>query len=137
MASRELTIVVNALDAFIEKTVKAITLEVHSNLRRPPSEGGTPRDTSFATTNWVATIGVPVARVYGSREAVTSGPSQASISKVAGYRLEQGATYVSNFVRYIQILNAGHSKQAPAGFVQIAITKSVTTVSRFAGRLAS
>ena len=53
---------------------------------------------------------------------------QQGIAEVATqYTLDQGSVFVSNNVPYILKLNDGHSQQAPAGFIQTAIHKAVTT----------
>ena len=38
-----------------------------------------------------------------------------------------GPIYITNNVPYINSLNGGHSQHAPAGFVERAIVKAVTT----------
>lgn len=129
--SRELRVVVDDLTRFTRDSVVMLTLEVHANLVRAPSEGGTPVDTGFARANWVPSISAPVLTIDGSREAVSQGAAQRGLALVATqYALRDGPTYVSNNVRYIQVLNEGRSAQAPSGFVQNAVADAVRSVNR-------
>lgn len=116
------------LEAFTERLIVKLTLDVTANLKEM-----TPVDTGWARANWVAQIGRPLEE---DLSAVTPTPqaasgaesrSQSSLAGVAsGYSLRQGAIFVSNNVTYISRLNDGHSAQAPAGFVQRAVAKAVT-----------
>ena len=116
-----LEFVMQVLREFTEKHVKVITLDVTANLIED-----TPRDTSWARSNWVPAIGRSVDETNGSPLSVSTAAQQAGIAKVAtGYTLSKGKVFVSNNVPYILPLNDGHSKQAPAGFVQLAILRAV------------
>ena len=135
-ASKELTLVMNQLERFTAKVVKALILEVQAKLVRPASSGGTPRDTGFAAANWVPSISVPFLGIAGSRMAVSEGTASQGLAQVATqYMLRDGPAFVSNNVRYIQRLNGGSSKQAPSAFVQKAIADAVRAVDR--ARIAS
>jgi hypothetical protein len=92
---------------------KALILEIDKELRRT-----TPVDTGNARANWVPSVGSPAPR--GDRAAGTAA--------VLAYRLDQGALYVSNGVPYIRQLNNGHSKQAPALFVEAAVDVALARV---------
>lgn len=110
-----------ALTRFTEKHIKILTLEVTANLIED-----TPRDTGWARSNWIPSIGKSVDSVAGARNQVNASLQQAGLSAVAStYTLRSGSVFVTNNVPYIQPLNDGHSKQAPAGFVQLAILKAV------------
>lgn len=121
--------VLDVLTRFTEKHVKIITLDAVANLVED-----TPRRTGWARSNWVPSIGTPkdldgtppdddAARgAVGQRDAAR----EAGIAQiVTGYRLGLGRIYITNNVPYIRRLNDGHSKQAPAGFVQAAILRAV------------
>jgi len=79
----------------------------------------TPVDTGNARANWQATLDAPAVDVVtvGSPGAVMEPPGKDFDAE----RLR----FVSNNVAYIQRLDAGHSKQAPAGFVRAALAKAV------------
>lgn len=107
----------------IAAAAKALTLEIDKNLRKV-----TPVDTGHARANWVPSVGTPhtaqaeTVKVAGN---VGSAAHAAGVAKVAAYKLEDGPLWVSNNVPYIRILNYGHSKQAPAGFIEFAVDQAL------------
>lgn len=100
--------------------VRRITLRITDRLIRT-----TPVDTGWARANWVPSIGLPVTYPEGSKAGVTRASQQQGLARVVGYRIDQGAVYISNNVPYIQRLNEGSSRQAPAMFVEAAIEQGV------------
>lgn len=125
--------IVGQLERFTERLIVKITLDVTANLIAPPNKGGTPVDTGWARSNWVAAIGKSVVEDLSATEPSTqaagaAGQRQAaSLAGVASsYSLRQGVVFISNNVSYITDLNDGSSQQQPAGFVQRAIAKAVT-----------
>lgn len=108
------------LNRTLERVVRKVTLDITANLIRT-----TPVDTGWARANWIPRIGRPVGRPAGTREAVNTAEQAAGQASIASYRLQNGTTHVTNNVPYINRLNMGHSRQAPAGFVQGAIRKAV------------
>lgn len=132
---KQLKIVTVALTGDIEKAVKRISLGVVAELKKASSEGGTPVDTGWARANWVPSIGAPHEGTVGERppkaeegRAQVQADDSASVAGVAEvaarYTLNRGPVFISNNVPYIQALNDGHSKQAPAGFVQAAVIRA-------------
>ena len=129
MADRnQVRAIVRALEQVTERVITKITLDTTANLVET-----TPVDTGWARANWVPAIGSPYVADLADVEATAQGAAQAGATQqagiasvVSGYRLELGRVFVSNNVPYITRLNEGHSKQAPAGFVQRAIAKAVT-----------
>lgn len=90
-------------------------------------------DTGWSRANWVPAIGAPLLTDLSGIEPSVAGASsagakqQSALAGVAsGYRLGRGSVFVSNNVSYIVRLNDGSSRQAPSGFVQRAIAKTVT-----------
>lgn len=125
MATPKVQIVISELNAFVEKTMVALALQIIANLVASPSRGGTPVDTGWARANWAPNIGAPLAQTIGSRpKRGGSGIAPANPVGILGYSLGQGPIYITNNVPYIQQLNAGSSKQAPAGFIQTAIARA-------------
>lgn len=102
----------------IAHVCKMLVLEIDRELRR-----ATPIDTGHARRNWVASVG---SRFTG--EVDDDAARQAGLQQVLAYTLTSGALWVSNIVPYIQRLNYGHSQQAPAGFVEAAVDRAMTTV---------
>jgi hypothetical protein len=123
--SRNVRVVVDALEAFTEKAVRKLTLDATANLIED-----TPVDTGWARANWVPSIGraIAVRKTEEADPAIVPGQraqQQASIARVSTtYRLKQGSVFISNNVPYIVRLNEGSSDQAPSAFVQSAITRA-------------
>ena len=96
----------------------------------------TPVDTGRARSNWQVALG---AAPTGTRapyspgeEGSTSGTNtQAAIEQgrqaISGYRGGQ-VIHITNNLSYIGRLNAGHSAQAPSGFVERAVLAGVAAV---------
>ena len=130
MASRRIRIVVNSLGDFVDQVIKKIVLDIVANLKRAPSEGGTPVDTGWARANWIPNIGSPRSGTAGQRPdeggRADTGAQDAGVAEVlTSYTARRGAVHITNNVPYIVFLNAGTSRQAPAGFVERAIQKAV------------
>ena len=104
----------------VANVCKMIALEIDKELRRR-----TPVDTGHARRNWIPSVGVP-ARV----EAKDDRPHAEGVAAVLSYQLADGALWVANNVPYIRRLNYGHSSQAPAGFVEMAIDAALARVAR-------
>lgn len=113
----QVDIIVADLAQFSEDRLIGLVLDLNANLAI-----NTPIDIGWARANWVPSIGKPYeggkdkkperAKVAGALAAQQNGQAA-----VLGYKLEQGALFSTNNVVYIGMLNAGHSPQAPPGFV--------------------
>ena len=78
----------------------------------------TPVDTGRARANWNMSVGVIDTR---STENIAAPDAEATANeRLEGYDGNK-AVYISNHLPYIQRLNEGHSKQAPANFVEKAL----------------
>jgi hypothetical protein len=93
----------------------------------------TPVDTGRARSNWIANVGTSVNGIreayYPGKERSTAGPNaQAAIDQakatIAGASIGQ-EIHITNNLNYIGKLNDGSSRQAPAGFVEIAVKEGV------------
>ena len=124
--------IVRDLDRFIERAVIKVTTDVTAELTR-----ATPVDTGWARANWLPSLTQPRRQPAGQRSA--AGVAQAvaekaiGIARVLAYRVRHGVVYITNNVQYIQLLNEGHSGQAPSGFVQTAIVRALASFRRFRG----
>lgn len=128
MVASNIKVVVDALNTRVDDVVRRLVIEIVAILASPASQGGTPRDTGWASANWIASVGKPFEGTVGSREAVTASQQTASLEAILGYRHEQGSAFASNNVPYIAALNFGSSAQAPAGFVEYAVARGVQAV---------
>lgn len=111
-----LQFVIDDLRDFTAQRSVGLSLEIHAELTE-----STPIDTGWARSNWQMAVGTPATGVVGSPGSPGSPPL------VTSYRLGQGPINITNNVPYIQVLNDGHSQQAPAGFVEAAIDRAVGT----------
>ena len=105
--------VIAALRRQVEKRVATIEINLTANLIE-----ATPIDTGYARAHWVPTVGSP-------DMAGDLGAQAAGLAAAASYTLAQGKAYVANGASYIQRLNAGSSKQAPAAFVEREIARTL------------
>jgi hypothetical protein len=107
----------DALRKEVAHACRVLVLELDRELRR-----ATPVDTGHARRNWVPSVGQQLTEPVEDDAAHGAG-----IQQIIAYTLSQGALWVSNAVPYIQRLNYGHSTQAPAGFVEVAIDRAFAT----------
>lgn len=107
-----------ALRNHVERAMKMLALEVDRQLRKL-----TPVDTGHARRNWVPSVGSP-----NTGEVEGDGAHAEGIARVLSYKLTEGSIWVANAVPYIRALNYGHSKQAPVGFVEMAIDLALQAV---------
>ena len=78
----------------------------------------TPVDTGRARSNWLPSIETPRSDTVGVRMPSESlKDAEATFNVAPKFPL----LYLANNLPYIEPLNEGHSKQAPAGFVEDAI----------------
>lgn len=126
--SQQSRVIISALEQVAESVIKKVGLDISANLSRAPAEGGTPVDTGWARANWLSSVTKSINKPEGSPENVSAAETakQAGLLGLLTYRLKAGPVFISNNVPYILRLNDGHSKQAPAGFVQRAIQEAVT-----------
>jgi hypothetical protein len=98
----------------------------------------TPVDTGLARSNWTPELdrafeGLFPARVPGTRGSTADANSAATIEAGAptidAFDIHANREiHITNNAGHIQALNDGHSRQAPAGFVQIAVMEGLAKV---------
>ena len=103
------------LRSYAAERIRDLTINVQAGLMAE-----TPVDTGFAAANWQITIGAPATGTVAMGAGVAVGASV-----LADYQLADGSTFVTNNAPYIRRLNGGHSKQAPAGFVEAVVAREV------------
>lgn len=125
MARTDIRRTIRDIEKTGERQMKRLATSVNAELIK-----ATPVDTGWARANWIFSIGQPIDDVAGAPGKVGPAASaqSAGIGRVLVYKLHQGVIWLSNNVPYIQVLNAGHSKQAPAGFIEDAIDRGVRKV---------
>lgn len=128
--SKRIRIIGDGIPEKVNKLVKRVALVVDQALVT-----STPVDTGAARSNWVVRINEPN---QGTIDPYVSGSGGSSGNANAAAALEQGKRvilprkneqeiHITNNLPYIKRLNNGHSAQAPAGFVQMAVTVGVKT----------
>lgn len=124
--SGQVRAVVRALEKVSEAVVTRLTLNITANLVE-----STPVDLGWARANWVPAIGAAFTGNSGAADpdegsvSAQGARQQAAIAAMTAYKLGRGSVFISNNVPYISRLNAGSSRQAPAGFVQAAVREGV------------
>lgn len=101
---------------------------------------GTPVDKGRARSNWIVSLGAPSRTtvdpyVPGEGGSTAGANANAALAQgaavIGGYSgLIHGSIAISNNLPYIGRLNAGYSKQAPAGFVEKAVQSAVRAVRK-------
>lgn len=124
MADQDIRATVRAVEKDAERVIKRVGFACQNELKR-----ATPVDTGWARANWQVSIGHPITQTTGSREAVNVSAQAAGEARLLVYDLSQGDIWITNNVPYIQELNQGHSKQAPAGFVEDAIRAAIASIA--------
>ena len=112
--------VIAELKDFTAKNVIKLSVEINSNLKED-----TPKDTRWASANWIGNVGNPFRGVIGSNGEVSLSGYQAGLDRLLKYKIGDGNIYISNNVPYIQKLNDGHSKQAPKNFVSASVMRAL------------
>lgn len=135
------------LDDFAGR-IDRIAVQVEENVERAVKDcagavarsviSNTPADTGRARSNWTAQMeeafaGMFPARVPGiagsTAEANAAAAVEAAEQLIETFDIEENASiHITNNLPYIGALNDGHSKQAPADFVKIAVIDGLATV---------
>jgi hypothetical protein len=104
----------------------AINAVVNLNTKSEATGYGTPEDTGWAKSNWLAGAGTAPTSPVGSKEAVTFAARDQALSTLTNYRIGLSpGIYVVNNVPYIGLLNYGSSKQVSSGFIERAFLKAI------------
>ena len=100
--------------------------------------GGTPADTGRARSNWSAQIDeaahglIPAYmpdQAGSTAQENAAAATRAAVAKIAQFDIDKHKSiHITNNLPYIGSLNDGHSKQAPAGFVQMATLAGLAAV---------
>lgn len=119
-----------SLDRAIGEFLKEVVTEIGKELIE-----STPIDVGTAKSNWRASVGFPDlsepidAWAPGSRGSTASANISAATADLSN-RIPLTAAkgteifYLANTLDYIRLLDAGHSKQAPKGFIKNAVRQA-------------
>jgi hypothetical protein len=89
---------------------------------------GNPVDTGFSRANWNISLNEPNYSVRGARNANASYSPQPAVVPENRQLLP---IYIANGVNYVVFLEEGHSKQAPNGFIRIAVERVKAQLDQF------
>ena len=103
---------------------KALALEVGVNLIN-----ATPKDKGEASSNWMLAKGSP-SRDVSASISPNGDPSFNRLGRILGTVKPGETLWFSNNVKHIIFLNQGWSKQAPAGYVEIAIKAGEALIAK-------
>lgn len=130
------------------KRIDRIAVRVEGNVERAVKDcagavlrsvvENTPVDTGYARSNWTPELdrafeGLFPARVPGEKGSTAEENAAATIEAgkptIEAFEIAANREiHITNNAPHIQPLNDGHSKQAPAGFVQMAVMEGLATV---------
>lgn len=135
------------LDDFAMR-IDRIAVQVEGNIERATKDcacavarsviSNTPVDIGRARSNWTAQMDAAFAGLFPARVPGEKG-STGEVNAVAAievaeqvietFDIEKNAEiHISNSLPYIRALNDGHSRQAPADFVRLAVLDGLATV---------
>ena len=114
----ELKAYAEVLDAKIEAVLKLIVLDIYNRLI-----DANPVDTGHSQANWRIALDEP-------DDAIRNGASGKQPPNLTEFPAGRDI-FVTNPVDYVQWLNEGTSKQAPAGFIQIALAQVEAKVDSY------
>ncbi len=135
----QLNLIIADLEEYTRLEIVALSMNMVANLQEQPPIG-TPVDTGWARNNWLPSVGEPKIMDADKKDptpadvAARGKVSQAGTNDVLAWKNGDGPIFATNNVPYIRALNAGHSKQSPAGFVQAALERAVRQTAASADR---
>lgn len=135
------------LDDFARR-IDRIAVQVEGNVERAVKDcaravarsviSNTPADTGRARSNWTAQMDAAFAGLFPAKvpgiagstaEANAAAAVQAAEHIIETFDIEKNASiHIANNLPYIGALNDGHSQQAPADFVRIAVLEGLASV---------
>lgn len=121
-----MTIDMGKLDRGIRNAKREIYVKTLDGLKKVATQVdqalvlATPRDTGRAANNWIPNINGPSSQYRKDAKGGTSGILAEGQRVIKGAKLGDSIHFTNN-TPYIGPLNNGHSKQAPAGFVEKAV----------------
>lgn len=120
--------VTEELQKFTSRMAITVTRRIVQNLH-----SRTPKKSGLAASNWIPSLG-DESGVFGSKSEVSYAAQNAGLAEIAGYRISRTLPpVIRNDTAYIELLNEGWSKQAPAGFIQEAIFDAIAATANARG----
>lgn len=114
------------LDRALKRTVKNIVVNTNNTTKETAFEivrvliPATPVDTGLARGNWQGSLGGSNSGTVDTKSKESQRQVRRLLNVIKG-RKEGQSIHIRNNLPYIKPLNMGHSKQAPAAFVELAV----------------
>lgn len=83
-----------------------------------------------ARANWIPSVGSPATAPVDRRDKSGASTIALLTQLTSSYKPEDGPVFITSNLPYIERLNDGHSTQAPAGFVEMAIEEGIREAFR-------
>jgi len=83
---------------------------------------GTPVETGLAKGNWHVSKSNPDFNILDRHSISGSEAISEGIAVINSFKMSESIIYIENHLKYISALEDGHSTQAPAGMVSVAIS---------------
>jgi hypothetical protein len=112
MADDQVNRIMADIEELTSEQVLALIFGIHGRLVQD-----TPVDTGWAANNWIPAQGQPARGTVGTPQELDATAATQALASIEPGSLTSRPTFISNNVPYIARLNAGSSRQAPAGFV--------------------
>ncbi|MES0340680.1 MAG: hypothetical protein ABUK08_00030 [Candidatus Humimicrobiaceae bacterium] len=125
MSTKQVFDILLELNESTELEAKKLVLDIHERLATD-----TPVDTGWAASNWIPSLVIPVTETAGSPEHISTHENVAGIAEILRWKFIQGPAFIANNVPYINLLNDGSSKKAPAGFIEADINSAVAKANK-------
>ena len=117
--------VTNCIEQEVKQTVRLVQAELRER---------TPIDTTTASRSWIVSfagslLGTGEGQTFAREDTTPEAQAvreQAGLALLATWNIRDGDILITNSAEYIERLNDGSSRQAPAGFVDLAILAGVT-----------
>lgn len=117
--------VIKLLEGMTERAARKMVIDIHGGLVEE-----TPVDTGWAQNNWMPSVKMPITKTVGDPENIDPAAMIGGLADILRWNFEDGPAWIANNVPYINRLNAGHSGQAAAGFVDKIIQKEINEAKR-------
>lgn len=129
--AKRITVLARNIEQNGEATARKVALAVHQTVVL-----ATPVDTGRARSNWIVQLSSPYRQTItayspGEKGSTSGANAQSAINQgqsTISQREKGQDIYISNNLDYITRLNQGWSAQAPAGFVEQAVSAGVQAV---------
>ena len=113
----------------LNDVLSGVCIELAVDINRSVARA-TPKRTGLTAANWIASKGVSKDEPILKKSAAVAAQKAGLVSIETFDAARDKKIIISNNLGHISALNAGASRKAPAGFVQLAIAGAVSRLGR-------